>query len=243
MAPGPLPLIGACLAIFAGALVHGTLGFGMALVAVPVLAFVMPERLPQVMLVLAMPAILWLVWFEREHVRMRSVRWVLLGRLLGVVPGALLVAALPTRSLQVLFGVATLVAVGLISLPGFVASITHASQVAAGTVSGVMATAASMGGPPIALLYSRQTGAELRATLASVFLIGNTMSIAALALSGRFTAADGLVAAILVGPMMLGLWGSRRLVTFVDRGRARAAVLVLVAVAGVALIVQAAGSS
>jgi uncharacterized protein len=106
-----------------------------------------------------------------------------------------------------------------------------------------MATAASMGGPPIALLYSRQSGAELRATLASVFLIGNTMSVTALAVAGRFSAADGLVAAILVGPMMLGLWGSRWVITFVDRGRVRAAVLALVAVAGVALILQAVGSA
>ena len=44
-----------------------------------------------------------------------------------------------------------------------------------------MATAAGLGGPPVALVYQRANGLRLRGTLAAYFIVGTVMSLSALA--------------------------------------------------------------
>ncbi len=54
-------------------------------------------------------------------------------------------------------------------------------MVLAGAASGVLGTATAIGGPPMALVWQRNTGARLRGTMSGFFLVGSVMSIAALA--------------------------------------------------------------
>ena len=58
----------------------------------------------------------------------------------------------------------------------------------AGATSGVLGTATAIGGPPMALVWQRKSGARLRGTMSGFFLVGSVMSIAALAATG---AVDG----------------------------------------------------
>ena len=58
----------------------------------------------------------------------------------------------------------------------------------AGATSGVLGTATSIGGPPMALVWQRSTGARLRGTMSGFFLIGSVMSIGVLALTGAVDA-------------------------------------------------------
>ena len=59
--------------------------------------------------------------------------------------------------------------------------------VLAGATSGLLGTATSIGGPPMALVWQRNSGARLRGTMSGFFLIGSVMSLVVLAFTGRST--------------------------------------------------------
>ena len=50
-------------------------------------------------------------------------------------------------------------------------------MVLAGAASGVMGTATAIGGPPMALVWQRNSGARLRGTMSGFFLVGSAMSL------------------------------------------------------------------
>jgi len=93
--------------------------------------------------------------------------------------------------------------------------------VLAGATSGVLGTATSIGGPPMALVWQRNSGARLRGTMSGFFLVGSVMSIVALALTG---AVDGHTVwgfAALVPAAVAGYLLSRRINRFLDPKRLR----------------------
>jgi uncharacterized membrane protein YfcA len=108
----------------------------------------------------------------------------------------------------------------------------------AGFLSGFMGTASSIGGPPLALVYQHAPGPRLRATLAGYFVIGGAMSLAALALVGRFGRHEIELAGALLPGALLGFAVSGRLLPLVDRGHTRKAVLGMAALAGLVAIAQ-----
>ena len=73
---------------------------------------------------------------------------------------------------------------------------------AAGVVTGLSETATGIGGPPLALVYQHRPAPELRATIALCFLVGEVVSLAGLALSGRL-AGPGLAASVWLMPAVL----------------------------------------
>ena len=66
--------------------------------------------------------------------------------------------------------------------------------VGAGTMSGLMGTLTSVGGPPMALVYQREQAATLRSTLAGFFLFGATWSLITLAVTGEVGSASSSTA-------------------------------------------------
>ena len=83
--------------------------------------------------------------------------------------------------------------------------VTRSALFSAGIASGFMATAAGLGGPPVALVYQRAPGLRLRGTLAAYFIVGTVISLGALALAGRFGAEEFRLSAFLVPGTVLGL--------------------------------------
>ena len=77
-------------------------------------------------------------------------------------------------------------------------------MIAAGTVSGVMGTVLSMGGPPLALLYQDQPGGELRGTLAGYFTLASLVALGALVVVGNFGWSEVYLALPLVPSALAG---------------------------------------
>lgn len=98
----PAVLLACALAVVLGALVQGVLGFGLALLAVPVLAWLAPETVPVGILVAVLPLVVVTAARERSHIDLRGIGWALVGRLPGGTAGAVAVAVLPVRGLQLL---------------------------------------------------------------------------------------------------------------------------------------------
>jgi uncharacterized protein len=226
------------VATLVGAAVQGGIGFGMNLVAVPVLALVMPEALPTVAILLGVPISLTMLRYEFSALDRAGIGWLFSGRLPGTVVGVWMVATVTTAVLQVFVALFVLVfvAVSAVAPPVPVGRLT---KLTAGAVSGVTGTAAGIGGPPVALLYQRHPGPVMRSTLAASFAIGTLMSLGALAVGGQVTGRQLLVglvlAPIVVGGSVLG----RRLHAVLDRGWLRPAVLVFAAAAALSVLADA----
>jgi uncharacterized membrane protein YfcA len=107
----------------------------------------------------------------------------------------------------------------------------------AGAASGFMATAAGLGGPPVALVYQHESGLRLRGTLAAYFIVGTVLSLVALAWAGRFGADEMRLSLFLIPGTVLGYFMSGRAAAYLDDGRTRAAVLLASGLAAVSVIV------
>ena len=174
---------------------------------------------------------------ERHAIDLRGLRWAVVGRATGTIPAAALLALLPAERLRLLFGGIVLFAVA-ISISGLHVRPRPVSLVVGGALSGVMGTIASIGGPPLALLYQHAPGARVRGTLSSIFLVGSFISLVALTLVGRFGRDELRLTLALLPGAAFGLVVSRRLAARLDRGHTRRAVLAVAAVAGLVVIVR-----
>ena len=125
----------------------------------------------------------------------------------------------------------------VISLASPTIQITRSSQAAAGFMGGVMGTSSSIGGPPLALLYQHSAGPVIRSTLGAAFLIGTALSLIALLAAGEIGRLHWQLGFALVPGVLLGLWASRHLHGWLDRGWIRPCVLILCGVAGLAVVV------
>jgi uncharacterized membrane protein YfcA len=191
------------------AFVQGVSGLGFALVVAPVAGLLEPALLPVALLVLMLPLNAYVAWRERHHLDLRGAGWITVARVAATPAGIALLAVLPERYLGVLIGASTILA-ALVSLraPAFRPS--PPAYAAAGIITGLSETATGIGGPPLALVYQHRPAPELRATIALCFLVGEVVSLAGLALSGRMTgpglAASGwLLPAVLVGMALSSL--------------------------------------
>jgi uncharacterized membrane protein YfcA len=157
---------------------------------------------------------------ERENIDLHGTGWALVGRVPGTIAGALLLAMLPERALTVMLAGVVLAGVALTGV-GWIPAPRRRNVVLAGATSGVLGTATSIGGPPMALVWQRNSGARLRGTMSGFFLVGSVMSIVALALTG---AVDGHTVwgfAALVPAAVAGYLLSRRINRFLDPKRLR----------------------
>ncbi|WP_019854142.1 sulfite exporter TauE/SafE family protein [Actinopolyspora mortivallis] len=226
--------------VLGGAVVQGSVGFGMNLIAAPLLAIADPVLVPVPLLVTASAfAVLPLVR-ERGQADWRGVRWALVGRVPGTVLGVAALALLPSRWLAVLIGVVVLVSVGL-SLLTWRPRPVPSTLFTAGVFSGVFGTAAAVGGPPMALVYQHNTGPTVRSTLSAYFALGSLLSLGALLLSGQVQPQQLLAAAVLFPFAMLGFVLSGPLRRPLDRGGTRPALLGLAAFSALSLLFKALG--
>lgn len=225
------------LAVAAGASVQTAVGFGLGLLAAPVLALYDTDLVPGPLLFVMVPLTLLVARRERGSLDFRGIRWALVGRIPGTVAGSLAVAVLPEGPLAVLFGFLVLLAV-VLSLTGWHLRPTTKTLLTAGAASGFMGTATSIGGPPMALVYQRSTGAELRATLAAYFVVGAAFSLAMLAVVGEFGMEELRLGLVLLPGMLLGYATSGALVRVLDRGYTRAAVLTFASVSSIVLVLR-----
>ena len=230
-------LLLAGLAVLTGAAVQGCVGLGLGLVAAPVMALLDPTLVPATILLVTsvLPALT--AVRELGDVDWSGLRFALGGRLPGVVLGSWVVVTQPPRTTAVVVAVVVLGAV-VLSATSWDARPTPRALLAAGVVSGVSGTATSIGGPPVAMLYQRAGGSVLRSTMGVYFLVGNVLSVGALAVAGEIGQRELLRALALLPFLLVGFWVSGPLRGRVDGGRLRVAVLGLSAAGALVLLAR-----
>jgi len=232
-------LIGALVIVSLGAALQGSIGFGFAVVSVPVLTLLNPEFVPVPPQILALPMSLAALMRERGGLDTAGVGWIIVGRVPGALGAAVVLTFAVGRTLDLLIGTIVLVTV-LILASGLHVPLNAVTRIAAGVVSGFSGTASAIGGPPIALLYRDQTGPTVRSTLGTIFSIGILINLVILAATGIVDREDLVTALILSPAAILGFAGSSLLHRRVEGRVLRYGILIVATVSALALLVRAA---
>ena len=220
-----------------GAFVQGSVGFGHNLIAAPMLALVDERFVPGPSIAAATVLGLLMAVRDRQGVHLGEIRTAMIGRIPATLLAAATVALLPARPLAVLFAVLVLTAVAITASRVHLRP-TRPTLLVAGALSGYMATATSIGGPPMALVYANEEGRRMRGTLAGYFLLGSVVSLAALAATGSYgTDEIGLTSAAVPG-VVAGFLASAFGARVLDAGRTRPAVLSVSALAAVSVLAK-----
>lgn len=220
-----------------GAVVQGGVGFGLGLVAAPMITVLDPTVMPGAIQMVNVTLPLFTLAAEWRRIDWRGLGFALLGRLPGSAIGALVVVYVSTRMLGIFVGVMVLIAVAVtasaVAIPRNGATLT-----AAGFVSGITGTATGIGGPPMGIVYQHAKGSQIRATLAMYFVLAAAQSLAILAAVGKLPGRSVVAGAALIPFMVVGFMVSGPLRRYLDGGRVRAGILAVAAASAFVLIGQ-----
>jgi len=231
-------LAAANLAIAAGALLQGSVGFGFALVAAPVLVLIDARLVPGPLLMTSLALTTLITWREFKSVRIADLGWSLPGRVVGTAVAIAALTLVPAQRLQLLLGLVMLVATVLAASRLKMAP-APLTLFGAGTMAGITGTLTAVGGPPMALVYRGESGSRLRGTLNAFFVFGVIISIIGLTLSGHFGREQVWLGLGLMPGAPVGFVLSKHAAGFLDRGYTKPVVLLLSGVASALVIVKA----
>lgn len=232
-----------CIAIVVvGAVVQGSIGFGINLMVAPIMAVLAPGSVPGAMVLLSLPLTITMLLREHHAIDWFGVRWITAGRLPGTLIGLAILVMVSESMLSTVVGVVIVAGVILsVVHPGI--HINRRTAFMSGIAAGTMGTAAAVDGPPMALLYQHHEGQTIRATLAVCFAIGAVVSATALTIDGDLTLEQVKFTLVLLPGLLLGLGISHFVGPRLHPNVLRPAVLVFAGVAGAVAIISGFTSS
>lgn len=231
-------LAGVLVVTTVAALVQGSLGLGLALVASPALIVVDPDFVPFPVLISALIASVWTMWRDRRSGIADKFVWTLVGIPIGIPVGVLLLQVLPTAVLMLGLGLMVLVTAPLAVTASGIRP-TSGYLGVGGLLSALAGTTVGLTGPTVAIVYNRLPPAVLRMTMAVYLSVVQTIAVLALVLAGRATSDVLVLAALTVPGTVLGLALSGPLARRINPRTARIAVVVVCGTAGAGLTVKA----
>lgn len=179
--------------VFVATLVRSTFGFGEALVAVPLLALMIPVRVAAPLAVLVSITVAAIVVVQEwRAIHARSASWLVLATLAGIPLGLLLLTAVDARVVKALLGV-VIASFAVYSLRARGSLALRADSLpwmlGCGLVAGVLGGAYGMNGPPL-VVYGALRGwspQRFRATLQAYFLPASILGMAGYGVAGLWT--------------------------------------------------------
>jgi uncharacterized membrane protein YfcA len=141
-----------------GALATRMTGLGFALIAAPVYVVTFgPRDAVAVIIVIGGINALVVLWSLRDHVQWTRALLILVGGILGALPGAWVLANTPQRALELSISVLLIVSLFVTNLfPIGLTTDTRVVRLTAGVLWGFFTTSSALGSPPLAV-YSRLT--------------------------------------------------------------------------------------
>jgi len=232
----------AALAVFVlvaiGSCIQSSVGFGLGLIASPLLFLIYPPLVPGPLMAASVVLTLLIALRERAAIDFHGLGFAVAGRIVGTLLAALVWRVLPSGGFDFLFASLVLLGVAL-SFSRLRVEPSPLTASSAGALSGFMGTLSSIGGPPMALLYQRQSGARIRGTLSGHFVIGALLSLLALHAIGRYAQTEIVLSIELIPAILAGYLASRRVRGIIDRVGARPFVLGLSVIAALGILYRA----
>jgi uncharacterized membrane protein YfcA len=230
-------LLTCAIVVLVGALIQGTGGIGFAMFAAPIVAVLRPDMLPGPLILAGGLVSLLIAVREFRNIDYKGAAIAIGGRIPGSIVAGLVIGLLPRTTFAIVFAVLILLAT-LLSIGGWRVRATPASLAAAGFGSGVMGTITSVGAPPMGIVMQNMDPPALRATIGAFLVVGAMISLAVLAVAGRFGVHEFQLGLLLIVPMGIGFWLSTPLVRRVNARLMRGIVLAISALSAVVLLVQ-----
>jgi len=229
-------LLGIIIVIF-GAILQGSIGFGLGPFAVPLLLLINPIFVPGPVLIIAL--FLTILMFKREKhaVNIIEIKWAVFGRLVGTIVGALVLVIISKSQLSLLFAVVILISL-FIFISGIKLKLSNFNLIFVGIMSGFMGTTASIGGPPMGLLYQNEKGPRIRGTLSGIFMIGTVLALISLIIINKLGITELKIALILLPGIFIGYYFSKYSLKVLDKGYIRPAILTISGITSIILVLR-----
>jgi uncharacterized membrane protein YfcA len=225
------------LTVAFGAAAQAAIGMGLNLFAVPLLALIDPVYVPGPVLVHSLLISVLASYRLRSHIDWRELGISVGGLVAGTAVAAALLLEVSAEQLPRLFGVLVLAAVA-VTAAGVRVRTSLPAILAASATAGAMGTIAGVHGPPIALVYQRESPARIRSALLPFFVFANGLSIVALALVGMFGWLEIRASILLLPGLGAGFWISPWLIRVMSAGAVRTCILTISALSGLALLLK-----
>jgi hypothetical protein len=219
------------LILFSATLIRSAFGFGEALIAVPLLALVMPVEVAAPLAVLVSITIAFIILLQDwRHVHLRDAGWLVFSTMFGIPIGLLLLKAVPEPVVKSILAV-IIIAFAAYSMAGRHKRALTDDRYAwfFGFNAGVLGGAYGMNGPPLAIygVLRGWTPERFRATLQGYFLPASLAGMAGYAFTGLWTPAvnhfylvslPGVVIATFVGRSLNRRMHTPQFISYLYRG-------------------------
>lgn len=225
----------AVMVIFIGSFVQSSIGFGLAIIAAPILFFIDPLYVPAPITISALTLSLANAARYWHSISFEGLKFAILGRIPGTIAGGLLLLWIDQQALALWLGFSVLAAVAL-SISNVVFKPSPTALLSAGFLSGFMGTSSSIGGPPMALVLQHQENDYIRANLAAFFVVSCLMSLIMLATVDRFGIEHILISLPMMPATLAGYWLAMRTLHLISHQNLRRFSLFLCTLAGCAAI-------
>jgi uncharacterized membrane protein YfcA len=233
----PLNIAVAVAIMAMGSALQASVGIGLALLVVPLLALVDQSFIPGPMLLAGVMLASLTAYRERTAIDVAALRSSLIGLAIGTILGALALKLASGPHLDKVFGGLVLLAV-LLSVSGYKFNATPRSLMVAGGAAGMMGAMVGIHGPPISLVFQNTQPRVARAMLGAFFSVAYLGAVAALAAFGLFGIPELVRAAILLPGVVVGLVAAPYLAHHIDGKRLRLFILGIAAASGLLLLVR-----
>jgi uncharacterized membrane protein YfcA len=223
------------LIVFATASIQAVVGFGFALLSVPIMMQVVGLHRAVILASLIGTANNFYQYRDLKHDQDKTqVKRFLSASFLGAPLGLVAFIYADQHVLKVFLGAGVLLGVILLVRGRDLTNAHISLDWAMGVISGFLLTSTSTNGPPLvfALQARRSEPQVFRATLNMIFLVSGVYGLVLFAVFGEIATSDLLVAAAVLPSMMIGVSIGKFVRNRVDPDRFRIAVLVLLTVAG-----------
>ncbi|MBM7035881.1 sulfite exporter TauE/SafE family protein [Vibrio ulleungensis] len=227
----------AVLLIFAGSFVQTTIGFGMAIVAAPLLFQLDPHYVPAPICLVAIGLSLINASKHKSSISIGGLKMAIIGRIPGSVVGGLLLVYVSASLMSLALGFFVLLSVCISLLPIRIEP-NPSRMMIAGFFSGFMGTSSAIGGPPMALLLQHQEANKLRGNLSAFFFFSSIMSLIVLFFVGHFTLTHVWLTLPLLPASYLGYRLALLCLGRISQQSIRYGSLVLCSLSGITAIVQ-----
>ncbi len=224
--------------IFLGSFVQSAIGFGLAIVAAPLLFLLSPLYVPAPICLVALFISLLNAYKHKSNVSLGGLKAAIIGRVPGSVAGGALLLYVSVSSMSLWLGIFVLVAVAVSLLP-FRIEPTPVRMGIAGFFSGFMGTSSSIGGPPMALLLQHQEANALRGNLSAFFVFSSIISLIVQIPIGFLTLQHVEITLPLIPAAWFGYFLASKCVDRFSKHWIRYGALFLCAVSGLGAIWQA----
>ncbi len=238
---GVVQLLAGAMVVFCAGVVQGCTGFGLGLVASPMLMLLIPPVavVPTVILMSTCNSFL-VVMDARRHVQLRLVAPLVLGGVTGMPLGVYALANADPGLLKSCLGV-IVVAFSALMLSGWRRPLRNEQRalIPVGIASGLLGGGAAIGGPPIIFFLTNQAASKdvFRANLVCYFFTMSWLGLGLYLYHGLLTLEVGKFSLAFLPALLAGTYGGVRLSRRLPEDTFKKAAMLVVMATGALLIV------